>query len=183
MSLALVSSLSLACGFTSVAWPAQRFQIVIVICAAVGFGYDVIDRCGLAADAIASALLAYVTVAFKDAGAPYLPRSAITTLMPALSWLVGTPSITCMLLPVCVAVTTAVSGYRAASFMAAGPVSSCWHQSLPADQMQRSLRGLTSLPHRLRVHTIRYEAYWPARRSGCAAGWFRRWLAWCIARS
>jgi len=84
------------------AWPAKRFEIAVVVCAAVSFRDDVVDRFSRTRSAVAQALLADVSIMFKDAGADDIPLTAVATLMAAQSSLV--------LLPPFVTVRIAVAG-------------------------------------------------------------------------
>ena len=89
----------------SVAWPAQRFEVAIVIGAAVGFRDDVIHTFGFHTDAPAPAVLTEIFIAHQNAIAAYLPRPTIPTFLSALPWLVITPAITGVLLAMAIAIS------------------------------------------------------------------------------
>lgn len=84
------------------AFEADRNQVAVVVCAAMSFRDDVVDRFRRAWPAVAQALLANVTITFKDAGADDVPLAAVATLMAAQASLV--------LLPPFVTVRIAVAG-------------------------------------------------------------------------
>lgn len=89
----------------SVAWPAQRFEVAIVIGAAVGFRDDVIHTFGFHAYAPAPAVLTEMLIAHQNASAAYLPRPTIPTFLSALPWLVITPTITGVQLAMAIAIS------------------------------------------------------------------------------
>jgi len=105
------------------AWPAQRFEIAVFVCAAVSFRDDVVDRFRRAWPAVAQALLADVSITLKNADADDVPLTAVATLMAAQSAL--------MLLPPFVTVRLAVAGTvcggAGTSTLTAGARDSCWH--------------------------------------------------------
>jgi len=105
------------------AWPAQRFEIAVFVCAAVSFRNDVVDRFRRAWPAVAQALLADVSITLKDAGADDVPLTAVATLVAAQAAL--------MLLPPFVTVRLAVAGTvcggAGTSTLTAGTRDSCWH--------------------------------------------------------
>jgi len=72
--------------------PAQRLQVAVVVCPAVGSGFDVVNRgCGHRL-AFLQALLADVPVTFQNAGADDVPLTAVSSLVSALSSLVLLPA-------------------------------------------------------------------------------------------
>lgn len=87
--------------FAFVAWPAQGLKVAIIVCAAVSFRNDVVDRFSRAWPAVAQTFLADVPVTFKDAGADDVPFTAVTALVAAH------PSL--MLLPAFITVSLAVT--------------------------------------------------------------------------
>lgn len=89
----------------AVAWPAQRFEVAIVIGAAMGFRDDVIHAFGFHAYAPASAVLAEIFIPHQNASTAYLPWSSIPAILSALSWLVITPAITGVLLAMAIAIS------------------------------------------------------------------------------
>jgi len=105
------------------AWPAQRFEIAVFVCAAVSFRGDVVDRFRRAWPTVAQALLADVTITLKDADADDVPLTAVATLVAAQAAL--------MLLPPFVTVRLAVAGTvcggAGTSTLTAGTRDSCWH--------------------------------------------------------
>jgi len=84
------------------AWPAQRFEIAVFVCAAVSFRDDVVDRFSRSRSAVAQALLADVSITLKDADADDVPLTAVATLVAAQASL--------MLLPSFITVGFAVAG-------------------------------------------------------------------------
>ena len=84
----------------AVAWPAQRFEIAVFVCAAVSFRDDVVDGFSRARSAVAQALLADVSITLKDADADDIPLTAVATLMATLTLLVLLPALIAMLLTV-----------------------------------------------------------------------------------
>lgn len=89
----------------AVAWPAQRFEVAIVIGAAVGFREDVIHTFGFHAYAPAPAVLAEMFIPHQNASAAYLPWPTIPAFLAALPWLVITPTITGVQLAVAIAIS------------------------------------------------------------------------------
>ena len=98
------------------AWPAQRFEIAVFVCAAVSFRDDVVDRFRRAWPAVAQALLAYVSITLKDADANDIPLTAVATLVAAQAALMLLPSFVTVRL----AVAGTVSGSARASTLTAG---------------------------------------------------------------
>lgn len=96
------SSGSLRRGLALMAWPAQRFEIAVFVCAAVSFRDDVVDRFSRSRSAVAQALLADVSITLKDADADDVPLTAVATLVAAQASL--------MLLPSFITVGFAVAG-------------------------------------------------------------------------
>lgn len=94
----------LPCSLAAVAWPAQRFQIAVLVGTAVRFWNDVIHAGGFGAYTIPSAVLAQVLIAREDTLAAYLPRTTIPAFVPTLSRLVVTPAITCVQLAMTLAI-------------------------------------------------------------------------------
>lgn len=117
------SSGSLRCGLALMAWPAQRFEIAVVVCAAVSFRDDVVDRFCRTWSAAAQARLANVTITFKDAGADDIPLAAIAALVAAQSSLVLLPPF----VTVRIAVAGTVCGSAGTPAFTAGARDSCWH--------------------------------------------------------
>ena len=95
------------------------------------FGGDVVNRFSGRPDTVPPALLTQVLVTRKNAGPSYIPRSPVAALMPALARLIVTPAVTGMLLLVGVTIAARVTGDIPAAFVPTGPLSSCWHRSLP----------------------------------------------------
>lgn len=83
------------------AWPAQRFEVAVVICAAVSFRDNVVDCFSRTWPAVAQTLLADVSIKLKNTGADDVPLTAVATLMAAQSAL--------MLLPPFVTVRLAIA--------------------------------------------------------------------------
>jgi len=105
------------------AWPAQRFEIAVVVCAAVSFRDDVIDRFCRTRSAAAQARLADVSITLKDAGADDIPITAVATLMAAQASLVLLPPF----VTVRIAVAGTICGGAGAPAFTAGARDSCWH--------------------------------------------------------
>lgn len=95
LSVALIGRLALMAG------PAQRFKIAVVVCAAVCLRLDMVNRRCCCNAAIPHAVLAQVLVPRQDARTAYVPRTAISTLLPGFALL--------MLLPSCVDMVRAVT--------------------------------------------------------------------------
>ncbi len=119
---------------------ADRNQIAVVIGAAMCFGFDVVNRSCRDWSAACQALLADVTITFKNAGADDVPLTAITTLVAAKSAL--------MLLPPFVTVRLTVSGTVCGSAGApaftAGARDSCWHIFGPNKEATSNSQWLTA---------------------------------------
>lgn len=105
------------------AWPAQRFEIAVFVCAAVSFRDDVVDRFSRARSAVAQALLADVSITLKDADADDVPLTAVATLVAAQAALMLLPSF----ITVGFAVAGTVCGGAGAPTFTAGAGDSCWH--------------------------------------------------------
>lgn len=86
------SSGSLRCGLALMAWPAQRFEIAVVVCAAVNFRLYVVHRLSGCIPSIPQAFLAKVFISFENDLAQPVPLAAITSLMSALSSLMLLPA-------------------------------------------------------------------------------------------
>ena len=95
------------------------------------FGGDMVNRFSGCPDTVPAALLTKVLVTREDAGPSYIPRPPVAALMSALARLIVTPAITGMLLLVGVTIAARVTGDIPAAFVPTGPLSSCWHRSLP----------------------------------------------------
>jgi len=105
------------------AWPAQRLQVAIVVCAAVSFGFDMVNcRCrnGLS---IPQTFLTQVSITLKDAGSDDVPLTAIASLVAATALLVLLPAF----VAVSIAVAGTVCGSAGAPAFTAGARDSCWH--------------------------------------------------------
>lgn len=109
--------------FAFVAWPAQGLKVAIIVCAAVSFRNDVVDRFSRAWPAVAQTFLADVPVTFKDAGADDIPLTAVAALMTAQPSLVLLPAFTTVRL----AVARTVCCSPGASALAASTRDSGWH--------------------------------------------------------
>jgi len=105
------------------AWPAQRFEIAVFVCAAVSFRDDVVDRFRRAWPAVAQALLGDVVVTLKDADADDVPLTAVATLVAAQAALMLLPSF----ITVGFAVAGTVSGGARAPTLTTGTRDSCGH--------------------------------------------------------
>ena len=105
------------------AWPAQRFEIAVVVCASVSFRNNVVDRFSRARSAVAQALLADVSITLKDADADDIPLTAVATLVAVQPSLVLLPSF----ITVRLAVAGTVCGGAGTSTLTTGARDSCWH--------------------------------------------------------
>jgi len=105
------------------AFEADRNQVAVVVCAAVSFRDDVVDRFRRAWPAVAQALLADVSITRQDAGSDDVPLTAIAALMSAQSSLVLLPPF----VTVRIAVAGTVCGGAGAPAFTAGARDSCWH--------------------------------------------------------
>lgn len=85
------SSGSLRCGLALMAWPAQRFEVAVVVCPAVSSRDNVVHRFRWAWSAVAQALLADVSITLKDAGTDDVPLTAVATLVAAQAALMLLP--------------------------------------------------------------------------------------------
>jgi len=106
-----------------VAGVTKRLQIPIVVCAAVGFRNNVVDRFRRAWPAVAQALLADVSITLKDTDANDVPLTAVATLVAAQSALMLLPSFVTVRL----AVAGTVCGGAGTSTLTTGARDSCWH--------------------------------------------------------
>ena len=117
------SSGSLRRGLAFMAWPAQRFEIAVFVCAAVSSRDDMVDGFSRTRSVVAQALLADVSITLKDAGTDDIPLTAVATLVAAQAAL--------MLLPPFVtvgfAVAGTVSGGAGAPALTTGARDSCRH--------------------------------------------------------
>jgi len=116
------------------AWPAQRFEIAVFVCAAVSFRDDVVDRFSWARSAVAQALLADVSITLKDADADDVPFTAIASLLATTALLVLLPAF----IAVRLAVARAICCSTGASALTASSRDSGWHavisnKKAPAD--------------------------------------------------
>lgn len=105
------------------AWPAQRFEIAVVVSATASFGFDVVNRSCRNWPAVAQAFLADVSITLKDADADDVPFTAVATLVAAQTSLVLLPSFVTVRL----AVAGTVCGDAGAPSFTAGARDSCWH--------------------------------------------------------
>ena len=117
------SSGSLRCGLALMAWPAQRFKIAVVVCAAVSFRDNVVDRFRWAWSAVAQALLADVSITLKDADADDIPLTAVATLVAAQTALMLLPSF----ITVGFAVARTIRSCARATSLTACSGNSCGH--------------------------------------------------------
>jgi hypothetical protein len=107
---------SFGCRLSLMARPAQRLQVAVVVCPAVGFGFDVVNGgCGHRL-AVSQALLADVPITLQDSGADDVPLTAVSSLVSALSSLV--------LLPALIAVVITITG-AIGSCLRAAKLSAC----------------------------------------------------------
>ncbi|AFJ98844.1 hypothetical protein ES15_1271 [Cronobacter sakazakii ES15] len=94
-------------------WPAQRFEVAVVVSAAVSFRNDVVDRLSRTRPAAAKARLTDVPITFKDAGADDFPLAAVAALVATQPSLMLMPAFAA----VSIAVTRTISGcLRATAF-------------------------------------------------------------------
>ena len=83
------------------AWPAQAFEVRIIIGTPMSFSLDVVNGLGCNGSPSSKAFLTQVIITLKDAGSLNVPLATIAALMPTLALL--------MLLPAFIAVLLAVS--------------------------------------------------------------------------
>jgi len=95
LSVALIGRLAL------MTWTAQRLKVAVIVCAAMCFGNDVVDRRSRCNAPAPHAVLAEVFISSEYPCAANVPRAPVSTLLPALSLL--------MLLPSCVDMVRAVT--------------------------------------------------------------------------
>jgi len=105
------------------AFEADRNQVAVVVCAAVSFWFDVVNRSCRNWPAVAQAFLADVSITLKDAGADDVPLTAVATLVAAKAALVLLPPF----VTVRIAVAGTVCGGAGAPAFTAGARDSCWH--------------------------------------------------------
>ena len=105
------------------AFEADRNQVAVVICAAVSFRDDVVDRFRRAWPAVAQALLADVSITLKDADADDVPLTAVATLVATQAALMLLPSF----ITVGFAVAGTVSGGAGAPALTTGARDCGWH--------------------------------------------------------
>lgn len=74
------------------AWPAQRFEIAVFVCATVSFRGDVVDRLSGCIPSISQAFLTKVFISVENDWAQPVPLTAIAALMSALSPLMLLPA-------------------------------------------------------------------------------------------
>lgn len=95
LSVALIGRLALMAG------PAQRLKVAVIVCTAMCFWLNVVDRRGYCNAPISHAVLAEVFISCEYPRTTNVPCTAVPTLLSALSLL--------MLLPSCVDVVRAVT--------------------------------------------------------------------------
>lgn len=96
---------------------ADRNQVAVVVGAAVSFWFDVVNRSCRNWPTIAQALLADVSITFKDSGADDVPLTAVATLVAAKAALMLLPSF----ITVGFAVAGTVSSGACAAALTTGP--------------------------------------------------------------
>lgn len=74
------------------AGPAQALKVVVVVCAAMCLGLDVVNRGRRYRATVAFAHLTQMLVAPEDNRPQLVPAHTIATLVPALAVLMGIPS-------------------------------------------------------------------------------------------
>lgn len=129
------SSDTLSCRLRSMAFPAQRLQIGIIISTAMSFWDDMVNAGCLLRYLLPAMVLAQVLITLEYARAYDFPCSTISALLPALPGLIVTPAITGVLLAMIIAISAGVVGYSRTSSVSAWPFSSRWHSYFPAHQM------------------------------------------------
>ena len=105
------------------AWPAQRFEVAVFVCAAVSFRDNMVDRFRRTWPAVAQALQADMTITLKDADADDIPLTAVATLVAAQTALMLLPSF----IPVRLAVAGTVCGSTGASALTTCARDCGWH--------------------------------------------------------
>jgi len=89
-----------------VAWPAQCFQIEIIIRSSVSLSEDMVDGTRTGCYTNASARLADVFISLENTCTPDFPGTPVSTLLSAFAVLIVAPSFAGMLLPMFIAVAT-----------------------------------------------------------------------------
>jgi hypothetical protein len=87
-----------------VAWPAQCFQIEIIVRSAVSLSEDMVDGTRTGCYANASTRLADVFISLENTCTPDFPGTPVTTFMSAFTVLIVAPSFAGMLLTMFIAV-------------------------------------------------------------------------------
>lgn len=100
------------------AGPAQTFEVDVIIRAAVGLRFDVVNTGGLLRNALPKMVLAQPFIALQDARTDNLPLRTISTLLPRLAWLIGFPAFAFMFF--------AVTGWVCSGGAAAANTASFW---------------------------------------------------------
>ncbi|EHL81937.1 hypothetical protein HMPREF9428_00936, partial [Citrobacter portucalensis] len=130
------SSDTLSCRLRSVAFPAQRLKIGIVISTAMSFWNDVVNACRFLRYPLTAMVLTQVFITLKDTRSFNFPESPISTLLSALTCLIVTPTITSMLLKMLVTIAADIIGYRCTSLVSTWTFSSRWHWNCPVSWIQ-----------------------------------------------
>ena len=125
------SSDTLSCRLRSVAFPAQRLKIGIVISTAMSFWDDVVNACRFLRYPLSAMVLTQVFITLKDTRSFNFPESPVSTFLPALSCLVVTPAITGMLLHVLFTIPAGIVGDCRTSLVSAWAFSAWWHRHRP----------------------------------------------------
>lgn len=82
-------------------WPAKRLKVAVIVCTAMCFGLNVVDRRSRCNARVPHAVLAEVFISCEYPCTANVPRTAVSTFLSALALL--------MLLPSCVNVVRAVT--------------------------------------------------------------------------
>lgn len=129
------SSETLSCRLRSVAFPAQRLKIGIVISAAMSFWNDVVNAGRFLRYLLSAMVLTQILITLENTRPYDFPGPTVSTFLPALTCLIVTPAITGMLLSVLFTIPTGIVSDCRASFVSARAFSAWWHSYFPAHQM------------------------------------------------
>lgn len=86
LSVTLIGRLAL------MTWPAQRLKVAVIVCAAMCFGHNVVDRRSRCNAPVPHTVLAEVFISGEYPCATNVPRTAVPTFLSALALLMLLPS-------------------------------------------------------------------------------------------
>ena len=129
------SSDTLSCRLRSVAFPAQRLKIGIVISAAMSFWNDVVNAGRFLRYLLSAMVLTQILITLENTRPYDFPGPTVSTFLPALTCLIVTPAITGMLLSVLFTIPAGIVGDCRTALVSAWAFSAWWHAYCPAHQM------------------------------------------------